>query len=131
MPARVALDAHAHESEVAADEAASRDGHLGALAAALLAFDARGASVHPHRVDRLLGERADARMPIASILITAVTIAALAATGLAGATSNGHDYPLVAVPAVLVATAVAAAVMVAPPRLLSGVVAWRLRRRPR
>ena len=48
-------------------------------------------------------------MPIASIPITAAIIVALAAIGLAGASSNGHDYPLVAVPAVLVATALAAA----------------------
>ena len=90
------LERYADEAELAADEAAARDVHVAALAAALLAFDAGGGGVHPERVDRLLGERADARVPIASILIAALIIAALIAIGLAGATRNGHDYPLAA-----------------------------------
>lgn len=125
------LDRYANEAELAADEAAARDGHVAALAAALLTFDAGGAGVHPDRVDRLLGERADARVPIAPILIAGLIIVALVATALAGATRNGHQYSLVAVPALLVGTAVGAAALVLPTRLLRRIVGWRASRRPR
>ena len=125
------LERYSDEAELAADEAAARDGHLAALATALLAFDAGGAGVHPDRVDRLLGERVDARVPMMSILIAAVMIVALAGIGLAGAERNGHDFSLVAVPALLVGTALAAVALVAPSGLLSGIVEWRSSRRAR
>lgn len=119
------------EAEIAADEAASRDGHVTALAAALLAFDAGGAGVHPDRVDRLLGERVDARVPMVSVLIAALVIVGLAGVGFTGATRNGHDFSFVAVPALLVGTALAAVALVAPAGLLSGIVGWRPSRRAR
>jgi Zn-dependent protease with chaperone function len=126
------LERYAEQAELAADEAASRDGQdLAALAAALLAFDERGVGVHPDRVDRLLGQPVDARMPMASILTAAGMIAAVVVLGLAGATLNGHDYRFVVVPALLVATALAAVALVAPMGLLSSLVGWRRGHRSR
>jgi Zn-dependent protease with chaperone function len=125
------LERYRDEAELAADEAALRDGHAAALAAALLAFDDSGAGVHPDRVDRLLGEQVEARMPIASILVAAAAIVGLVVAGLAGATRNGHDYPLLVLPALLVGSALAAVALVAPTGLLGGVVRWRRGRRRR
>lgn len=125
------LERIADEAELAADEAASRDGHVAALAAALLAFDASGAGVHPDRVDRLLGEPIDSGVPMASILIAATTILALVGIGVAGATRNGHDFSFIAVPALLVGSALAAVTLVAPSGLLGRIVGWRSSRRAR
>lgn len=126
------LERYADEAELAADEAALRDGQdVAALAAALLAFDERGAGVHPDRVDTLLGERADPHLPSAWILATAAIIVVIAGLGQAGATLNGHEYLLVAGPAFLVATGVAAVALVAPIRVLRRLVGWRLGRHPR
>ena len=125
------LEHYTAEAEVAADEAATRDGHVAALAAALLAFDAGGAGVHPDRVDRLLGERVEAHVPMVSVLTAAVIIVGLAGIGLVGATRNGHDFSLVAVPALLVGTALAAVALVAPTGLLSRIVGSRASRRVR
>lgn len=117
------LERYADEAELAADEAALRDGgDVAALAAALLAFDERGSGVHPDRVDRLLGERVETRVPTAWVLTTAAIIAAVVGLGLAGATLNGHDFLFVAVPALLVATGVAAVALVVPMGLLSRIV---------
>lgn len=125
------LERYADEAELAADEAALRDGQdVAALAAALLAFDERGAGVHPDRVDTLLGERAEPRLPSAWILATAAIIVAIASLGQAGATLNGHEYLLVAAPAFLVATGVAAVALVAPISVLRRLVGWRLGRHP-
>lgn len=120
------LDRYADEAELAADEAALRDGQdVAALAAALLAFDERGAGVHPDRVDKLLGERAEPRVPCLPVLTTAAIIVAIAGLGRAGATLNGHDYLLVAGPAFLVATGVAAVALVAPIGVLRTLVGRR------
>lgn len=126
------LERYAAEAELAADEAALRDGQdAAALAAALLAFDERGAGVHPDRVDRLLGEHADLRVPTAWVLTTAAIIVAIVGLGLIGATLNGHEYVIVAGPALLVATGVAAVALVAPMGLLGSLVGWRRGRRLR
>lgn len=126
------LARYADEAELAADEAALRDGQdVAALAAVLLAFDERGAGVHPDRVDQLLGDRADLRLPGAWVLSTAAIIVAVVGLGLAGATRNGHDYLLVAGPALLVAIGVGAVALVAPMGLLGSLVGLRRGRPPR
>jgi hypothetical protein len=99
------------------------------LAAVLLTFDTWGAGVHPDRVDRLLGERVDARIPVPAILTAAAMIVALLALGLAGASLNGHDYPLVITPAAIVVTAVVAAILRSSTDLRGSLVGWRRGRR--
>ena len=84
-------DRYARQTELAADEAALRDGQdLTALASALLAFDDSGAGVHPDRVDRLLGHGADARVPFAWVMASLAIVAIIASLGLAGADAIGH-----------------------------------------
>lgn len=102
------LERYTDAAELAADEAALRDGQaIRALAATLLMFDERGAGVHPDRVDGLIGARADLRLPTASVLTTAAIIVAVVGFGLVGASLNGHGYLLVAAPALLVAVGLA------------------------
>ena len=131
LPALPALlERYTDEAELAADEAALREGqNVAALAAALLAFDERGGGVHPARVDRLLGDGVDLRVPRASVLATAAIIVAVVGLGLAGATLNGHAYLIVAGPALLVATGLAAGALVSPSQLLSTLVDSRRARR--
>jgi len=102
------LERYTDEAELAADEAALRNGQtVAALAAALLAFDEHGAGVHPARVDRLLGERADLQAPAAPVLAAAAIVVAVVSLGLAGATINGHGSLMVTGPALLVAIGLA------------------------
>ena len=126
------LARYTDEAELAADEAALRDGQdVAALAAALLAFDERGAGVDPARVDRLLGNRVDLRVPTATVLATVAIIVAVVGLGLAGATLNGHAYLIVAGPALLVATGLAVGALVSPSHLLNALVDSRRARRSR
>ena len=62
---RVLFDRYADVAELRADDAAVRGpaGGRAALASALLAFDATGAGISPERVDALLGQTADWRLP--------------------------------------------------------------------
>lgn len=122
------LDRYADEAEIAADDAAIAGGQdVAALAAALLTFEASGAGLHPDRVDRLLGERVEPRVPAAWVRSTALIIVAIVGLGLLGATLNGHEYlfvtgVFVAGPALLVAAALA---LIVPMNLLNGLVGWR------
>ncbi len=128
------LERYAEEAEIAADEAALGDGrNIAALAAALLTFEASGGGVHPDRVDRLLGERDECRVPTEWVLSTAAIILAIVGLGLAGATLNGHAYlldigMLVAGPALLVSAILA---LVSPMHLLDGLVGIHPDRRSR
>lgn len=122
------LDRYADAAEIAADEAAIAGGQdVAALAAALLTFEASGSGLHPDRVDRLLGERVEQRVPIAWVQSTALIIAAIVGLGLAGAALNGQGtLPVaglfVAGPALAVAAALA---LVTPISLLDGLAGAR------
>ena len=126
------LERYAVAAELAADEAALRDGQaVSSLAGALLTFDEHGAAVDPDRVDGLVGEHPPVGVPTASILSTAAIIIAVVGLGLAGATLNGHGYLPVAIPALLVAVGLAGVALVTPMRLLGGIVESRCGRRTR
>ena len=114
LPALPALlERYAVAADLAADEAALRNGQaVSSLAGALLMFDERGATVHPDRVDGLMGERPEVSVPTASILATAAVIIAVVGLGLAGGALNGHEYLVVAIPALLVAAGLTALALV-------------------
>jgi Zn-dependent protease with chaperone function len=88
-------------AEVAADEAAVRaTGSAKALAAALLAFEARpspvAVGIAPERVDHLLGQRARWELPALLLAASAVTAVALLALGIRLAT--GPEHAIVGLP---------------------------------
>jgi beta-lactamase regulating signal transducer with metallopeptidase domain len=119
-------------AEISADEAAvtSAGGDRSALASALLSFsqagDERAFGVDPERIDYLIGERPDWRLPIAlavgaaAALALLIAVAALAAQAAAGSATLAPPFlssqPCVAVLALIPAAASVAGVAYARTR---------------